>query len=45
MAAAAVMQGFMGRYRLPEKDIDRVKSQLAEYYAKMDDAAPWDRDE
>jgi hypothetical protein len=42
MAAAAVMQGSRGGIDLPEKDIDRVKSHLAKYYAKMDDTAPWD---
>ena len=29
---------------LPAEDIDRVKSHLARYYAKMGDTAPWDRD-
>jgi hypothetical protein len=24
--------------------VDRVKSHLAKYYAKMDDTAPWDDD-
>jgi hypothetical protein len=42
MAAAAVMQGSRGGVDLPQKDIDRVKSHLAKYYAKMDDTAPWD---
>jgi hypothetical protein len=42
MAAAAVMQGSRGGANLPEKDVDRVKSHLAKYYAKMDDTAPWD---
>jgi hypothetical protein len=41
-AAAAVMQGSRGGIDLPDKDIDRVKSHLAKYYAKMDDTAPWD---
>ncbi len=45
MAAAAVMQGSRGGVDLPANDIDRVKSHLAKYYAKMDDIAPWDRDE
>jgi hypothetical protein len=44
MAAAAVMQGSRGGVDLPAKDVDRVKSHLAKYYAKMDDTAPWDRD-
>lgn len=42
MAAAAVMQGSRGGVDLPRKDIDRVKSHLAKYYAKMDETAPWD---
>lgn len=45
MAAGAVMQGSRGGVDLPAGDIDRVKSHLAKYYAKMDDTAPWDRDE
>lgn len=44
MAAGAVMQGSRGGVDLPDKDIDRVKSHLAKYYAKMDDTAPWERD-
>jgi hypothetical protein len=43
MAAGAVMQGSRGGVDLPEKDIDRVKSHLAKYYSKMDDAAPWEK--
>lgn len=43
MAAAAVMQGSRGGVDLPARDVDRVKSHLAKYYAKMDDVAPWDR--
>jgi hypothetical protein len=42
MAAGAVMQGSRGGIDLPSKDIDRVKSHLAKYYSKMDDAPPWD---
>ncbi len=42
MAAAAVMQGSRGGVDLPAKDIDRVKSHLAKYYAKLGDTAPWD---
>lgn len=45
MAAAAVMQGSRGGVDLPAEDVERVKSHLAKYYAKMDDTAPWDRDE
>lgn len=44
MAAAAVMQGSRGGVDLPEKDIDRVRSHLAKYYAKMDESAPWESD-
>jgi hypothetical protein len=44
MTAGAVMQGSRGGVDLPDKDIDRVKSHLAKYYAKMDDTAPWERD-
>ncbi len=43
MAAGAIMQGGHGGIDLPKNDIDRVKSHLAKYYAKMDDTAPWDR--
>jgi len=42
MAAAAVMQGSRGGVDLPRVDVDRVKSHLAKYYAKMDDEAPWE---
>ena len=43
MAAGNVMQGARGGADLPDKDVDRVKSHLAKYYAKMGEAAPWDR--
>lgn len=43
MAAAAVMQGSRGGVDLPERDVVRVKSHLAKYYAKMDEAPPWER--
>jgi hypothetical protein len=43
MAAAAVMQGARGGVDLPGDDVDRVKSHLAKYYAKMGDRAPWER--
>jgi hypothetical protein len=42
MAAGAVMQGSRGGVDLPDKDVDRVKSHLAKYYRKMDDAPPWE---
>jgi hypothetical protein len=41
-AAAAVMQGSRGGVDLPAKDVDRVKSHLAKYDAKLDEAPPWD---
>ncbi|GIG25562.1 hypothetical protein [Cellulomonas denverensis] len=41
-AAAAVMQGSRGGVKLPEKDRDRVRSHLAKYYAKLDEAPPWE---
>lgn len=41
-AAAAVMQGSRGGVDLPAKDVDRVKSHLAKYYAKLDETAPWE---
>ena len=43
MAAGAIMQGSHGGIDLPKNDIDRVKSHLAKYYAKMGDTAPWER--
>jgi hypothetical protein len=43
MAAGAVMDGSRGGVDLPREDIDRVKSHLAKYYAKMGDTAPWER--
>ena len=42
MTAGNVMQGSRGGVDLPGKDVDRVKSHLAKYYAKMDEQAPWD---
>jgi hypothetical protein len=39
--AAAVMQGSRGGIDLPKKDIPRVKSHLARYYRKLDEAPPW----
>ena len=44
MSAGNVMQGSRGGVDLPAGDIDRVKSHLARYYAKMGETAPWDRD-
>jgi hypothetical protein len=42
MAAAAAMQGSRGGVDLPSKDVDRVKSHLAKYYAKLGEDAPWE---
>ena len=44
-AAAAVMQGSRGGADLPKDDIDRVKSHLAKYYAKLDEEPPWADDQ
>ncbi|GIG34639.1 hypothetical protein [Cellulomonas pakistanensis] len=41
-AAAAVVQGSRGGVDLPAKDVDRVKSHLAKYYAKLDETPPWE---
>ncbi len=43
MAAGNVMQGGRGGVDLPSSDVDRVKSHLAKYYAKLDETAPWER--
>ncbi len=43
MAAGNIMQGGRGGVDLPDADIDRVKSHLAKYYAKMDEAPPWEK--
>lgn len=42
MAAGGIMQGARGGVDIPDKDVDRVKGHLAKYYAKMDDAPPWE---
>lgn len=42
MSAGNVMQGSRGGVDLPKEDIDRVRSHLAKYYAKMDDQPPWE---
>jgi hypothetical protein len=44
MAAGNVMVGGRGGVDMPAKDVDRAKSHLAKYYAKMGDEAPWERD-
>lgn len=43
MAAGAVVQGARGGVDVPKEDIERIKSHLAKYYAKMDETPPWDR--
>jgi hypothetical protein len=43
MAAGNVVAGGRGGVDLPERDVERVKSHLAKYYAKMGDEAPWER--
>jgi hypothetical protein len=43
MAAGNVMEGSRGGVDLPTADVDRVRSHLAKYYAKMGDPAPWER--
>jgi hypothetical protein len=44
MAAGNVMVGGRGGVDLPRQDVDRVKSHLAKYYAKLGEDAPWERD-
>ena len=44
MAAGNVMVGGRGGVDLPDGDVDRVKSHLAKYYAKLGEDAPWERD-
>ncbi len=41
-AAAGVVQGARGGVDVPEEDVERIKSHLAKYYAKMGDTAPWE---
>jgi hypothetical protein len=41
-AAAGVMEGARGGVDLPDRDVDRVKSHLAKYYAKLDEQPPWE---
>ena len=45
MAAGNVMQGARGGVDVPQRDEQRARNHLAKYYAKMDDTAPWDRDD
>jgi hypothetical protein len=44
MAAGGIMKGARGGVDLPKDDVERVKSHLAKYYEKMDEAPPWERD-
>jgi hypothetical protein len=44
MAAGNIMQGAHGGIDLPESGITRVKNHLANYYKKMGETAPWERD-
>ena len=41
MAAGNVMQGGRGGVDIPTGDVSRVKSHLAKYHEKFDDAPPW----
>ncbi|WP_433516420.1 hypothetical protein ACQP2T_13135 [Nonomuraea sp. CA-143628] len=43
IAAAAVVDGARGGVKIPQGDIERVKNNLAKYYAKMGDTPPWER--
>jgi hypothetical protein len=44
ISAGGIMQGARGGVDLPKGDVDRVKSHLARYYAKMGDTPPWEDD-
>jgi hypothetical protein len=41
MAAGGIMQGARGSIDIPDSDVDRVKSQLARHYRRMDRTPPW----
>ncbi|MFF5206077.1 hypothetical protein [Streptosporangium sp. NPDC000396] len=43
MAAGGVMQGARGGVDVPKDEVDRIKSHLAKYYAKMGEEPPWER--
>ncbi|MFD1536734.1 hypothetical protein [Nonomuraea guangzhouensis] len=43
ISAAGVVDGARGGVDVPKGDIDRIKSHLARYYAKMGDTPPWER--
>jgi hypothetical protein len=42
MSAGGIMQGARGGVDIPKDEVDRVKSHLAKYYAKMGATAPWE---
>lgn len=42
-SAAAIMDGARGGIDIPEGDVAGVKDHLARYYAKLGEAAPWER--
>ncbi|WP_271217228.1 hypothetical protein [Streptosporangium carneum] len=42
-AAGGVMEGARGGVDVPREDVERIKSHLARYYAKMGETAPWER--
>lgn len=41
-AAAGVVQGARGGVDIPKADLERVRSHLANYYAKLGDTPPWE---
>jgi hypothetical protein len=45
MAAAGVVQGARGGVDIPGDELPRVRNHLARYYEKLDDTAPWERDD
>lgn len=43
ISAAGIMNGARGGADIPAKDRRAIKGHLARYYAKMDDAPPWEK--
>lgn len=43
ISAAGVIDGARGGANIPAKDKRAIKGHLAKYYAKMDQAPPWDK--
>ncbi|MEU7856456.1 hypothetical protein [Nonomuraea sp. NPDC049141] len=43
ISAAGVVDGARGGVDVPKGDLDRIRSHLAKYYAKMGDTPPWER--